>query len=639
MSQATDLLNSLTDDQISAYSTGAGEEPHIVIGDDRRIVVPNSLKRIAVQYDHDVETVTFDCPRYWDNLDMSKMAIYINYILSDGYADSYPAKDVVVDGDIMHFTWTISRNLTQVAGHVTFLVCIKKSDSQGIEVNHWNSELCKDMYVSEGLETEEQIALENTDLITQLLLRMNSVEQINIQADEMRTLRDDTQGLVSDAGEIYGDMLETEDRINNSAAEIRNSYANAIKGEVSGEIVRVDDVSPLEHDVKVKAHGKNMVKMDFIAGESSTDRSVIQKDGNTVIFPAVDGNIYGFYMSNTDLGMKPGKTYTASIGNISAFASASYGWRLRYTDGSTVTLPHSNTATFTLEKELDKIIFRVGSPFSGNTESRIEGIQIEEGSVATEYEPYVDPSTIKVTACGENLINAGNLATQQTGYYSNVTLVASNNGGRSITIEGADGASSCANSSGWLVLNAKSLFNLRTDDEITISADVTLVEEGIYGNTIKFAIMNNTAGLTSSSSSLTLGDKQRFIATRKVQADGLHRFVIMVNSNKITVENIMVSLNGVTVFEDYAGASYTPNADGTCTVASVSPTMTLLSSTVDAIIEATYNRDTTKMFESYVLTDKAKDEIAGLVKNDISAEVDAIEATLDEIIALQESLT
>ena len=72
MSQATDLLNSLTDDQISAYSSNAGEEPHIVIGNDRFITVPESLKRIAVQYDHNVETVTFDCPRYWDDLDMRR---------------------------------------------------------------------------------------------------------------------------------------------------------------------------------------------------------------------------------------------------------------------------------------------------------------------------------------------------------------------------------------------------------------------------------------------------------------------------------------------------------------------------------------------------------------------------------------
>ena len=49
------------------------EEPHIVIGYDRVVTVPDQLKRLAVQYDHDIETVTFDCPRYWGKHDMSQM--------------------------------------------------------------------------------------------------------------------------------------------------------------------------------------------------------------------------------------------------------------------------------------------------------------------------------------------------------------------------------------------------------------------------------------------------------------------------------------------------------------------------------------------------------------------------------------
>ena len=74
-------------------------EEHIKIGLDRHITVPESLKRIAVQYDHNVETVTFDCPRYWDGHDMSKMTVYINYrplkLLVSKYGDK--AASAVVD--------------------------------------------------------------------------------------------------------------------------------------------------------------------------------------------------------------------------------------------------------------------------------------------------------------------------------------------------------------------------------------------------------------------------------------------------------------------------------------------------------------------------------------------------------------
>lgn len=129
-------------------------EDHIVIGKDRIVRVPNNLKRIAVQYDHNIETVTFDCPRYWDGLDMSKMVVYINYLCADRQSGTYRVKNVTPDKyyvDTMHFDWIISRNVTTAAGKIAFQVCIKKTDGEGNEVNHWNSEVYRDCHVSESL--------------------------------------------------------------------------------------------------------------------------------------------------------------------------------------------------------------------------------------------------------------------------------------------------------------------------------------------------------------------------------------------------------------------------------------------------------------------------------------------------------
>ena len=168
MSQAENLLNSLNTPLGLANES---EEPHIVIGDDRNITVPDQLKRLAVQYDHDIETVTFDCPRYWDEHDMSQMSVYINYLRSDTYRATYKVDNVTVDAtddSIMHFNWTISRNVSLVTGKIVFLVCVRKTDDDGNEVNHWNSELCKDCYVSEGLEPDaEELKEAYPDIIEQ----------------------------------------------------------------------------------------------------------------------------------------------------------------------------------------------------------------------------------------------------------------------------------------------------------------------------------------------------------------------------------------------------------------------------------------------------------------------------------------
>lgn len=184
MSQAEELLNSLSAEDIS--TTNDATEGHIIIGNDRFIIVPEELKRIGVQYDHNIETVTFDCPRYWDGLDMSQMVVYINYMLPDRTKGCYIADNVTADdtdNTIMHFDWTISRNVTQVKGTIFFLVCIKKTDENGDEVNHWNSELCKDIYISEGLECSEPIAEIYPDIITSLLERISAVENITVDVN------------------------------------------------------------------------------------------------------------------------------------------------------------------------------------------------------------------------------------------------------------------------------------------------------------------------------------------------------------------------------------------------------------------------------------------------------------------------
>lgn len=176
MSLADELLEDLATD-IAARDTSG----RIVIGADRYIMVPEDLKKLAVQYDHNMETVTFDCPRYWDGHDMSKMKIYVNYLRADDKKGADLCTNVVADetyDTIMHFDWTITGHLTEIYGPITFLVCVKRHDDDGAEVNHWNSELNNECYVSEGLECETTVIEHYPGIITALLARMDEVEDL-----------------------------------------------------------------------------------------------------------------------------------------------------------------------------------------------------------------------------------------------------------------------------------------------------------------------------------------------------------------------------------------------------------------------------------------------------------------------------
>lgn len=155
---------------------------HVIINRNRTITVPDSLKKIGIQYDHNVNTITFDCPRYPDekpSVDMSQMQIFINYLLHDKTKGSSLAENVVIDENddtIIHFDWIITKAVTPVSGPLSTLVCIKDVDNEGHELYHWNSDLIQKFTVGDGMENIEYIADMNPDLITQLLVRMDDVD-------------------------------------------------------------------------------------------------------------------------------------------------------------------------------------------------------------------------------------------------------------------------------------------------------------------------------------------------------------------------------------------------------------------------------------------------------------------------------
>ena len=155
---------------------------HVVINDDRTITVPTYAQKIGIQYDHNVNTLVFDCPRYSDDVDLSTMTVYINYLLSDGTLGAYLADNVRVDeanDRLMHFDWTIKNTVTQVFGLVTFLVCIKDVDDDGNELYHWNTEMVSKLKVSKGMENAASIIEKHPDLVTQLTQLVNKLKDGN----------------------------------------------------------------------------------------------------------------------------------------------------------------------------------------------------------------------------------------------------------------------------------------------------------------------------------------------------------------------------------------------------------------------------------------------------------------------------
>ena len=244
MSQAEELLMAISETTIT------GE--YVVVGSDRHIIVPDNLKKLGVQYDHDVNTVTFKGPRYSDGRDMFTMNIYVNYMRTDGYMDAYPCTNVEVcddDETFMTYDWVITRNVTEIHGALTALVCAKRVDADGNEQNHWNSEVCTDFYVSAGMEVEGTILAQHSDIIEYLLLRLDTAEA-------------PIKETVHEYLDEYVDICTTTD------STLANSHAGGL------EVVSIEGVSEQTEnpsldnpfdilnagpEITVKTHGKNFI--------------------------------------------------------------------------------------------------------------------------------------------------------------------------------------------------------------------------------------------------------------------------------------------------------------------------------------------------------------------------------------------
>ena len=154
----------------------------------REIDLPESEKMLGVKLDKDVERKYFKCPKIvGDNIDLSQHKIYVVYQKTDEQLRTlydvpclYWCEDMKVDetGDYITFSWKLSGNVFDDSGFIAFKIVAKYVDSEsGMIKTRWNTiptiGIVK-MTLSDGEEIIEQYA----DIITQLLQKMENVEQI-----------------------------------------------------------------------------------------------------------------------------------------------------------------------------------------------------------------------------------------------------------------------------------------------------------------------------------------------------------------------------------------------------------------------------------------------------------------------------
>ena len=202
------------------------------------------------------------------------------------------------------------------------------------------------------------------------------------------------------------------------SAEIRQYTSNALKGHASGNSVILRDVSPNEHEMNVKVHGKNLFDYKAFVNFCKNGGAYLGVASESVDYLGEKCFSYTNYPQDSSLrfafdNIKENTQYTFTLEYAFSFedkVSYSMPWiRVVYTDGTydiPTSVAYSDKFTqvkFTTAKDKTVVGIRTAGFGTVATVYVKTNMQIEEGTESTELVSYVDLSDITITRTGRNV--------------------------------------------------------------------------------------------------------------------------------------------------------------------------------------------------------------------------------------------
>ena len=109
--------------------------------------------------------------------------------------------------------------------------------------------------VGEKFTQIEQTNTNNNEQITQQFQTVN---------EDLTTIKQGIQTQTNTINQTNNTLEELAETTENNLKTVSDASANTLKGTAYGAVVRVDDVSPVEHEVAVKVESKNLLNLDDV---------------------------------------------------------------------------------------------------------------------------------------------------------------------------------------------------------------------------------------------------------------------------------------------------------------------------------------------------------------------------------------
>ena len=361
--------------------------------------------------------------------------------------------------------------------------------------------------------------------------------------------------------------------------------AECLKEFKSDTSLLLDNVSPVKHNMGVKVHGKNLFNLSNWVSDYMVTHEVLD-NGQILITGASETTKSGYTQFKQFLNAG---TYTVSAtmtANSTGTKQMVLVWQVKddqiiktlYNPDGTTGLQRTVTITLTESK------YYYFGLYGGtdNDESVYVTIQIELGTTATAYTPYVpDLTAVKVTRRGKNLFSG---LTKGIGIHST---------------NGSEITNSNYAASDYIPVD----FNTNTN--YYISGLPTTISNFVAAYNANKEFLGRTGGSVNSNykmasaASFQSGTPQ---GTGDISYLRVCCYKTSVNTgtiNDIDGCNIQLEVgSSATEYEPYNSATFTPTADGTVNgVTSLYPNTTLMTDTDGVVIDCEYYKDVDKAFD------------------------------------------
>lgn len=411
----------------SVYDTDA----HFSINPFTRAIKNESASKVAViQHDHNSERFTFKIPRLVDGHDMSVCdRVEVHYINMDSTnpenisADIYEVNDLQVSPDDSGFvicSWLLSQNATKYAGSLNFLVRFVCLD-EGKVAYAWHTAVFTGISVSSGiLNNAEEIIEPFPDVLAQWKADLFGVG--DTQEQRLLTVSAEQQAAIAAKGAAVLDSIPDEyEALSALADQNHRNKAGAIVLDAEGESIVVNDASDF-HMMGLKLFGKSTqdgtptpdAPVDIVSvenpalilhGKNFANADAMVRNG----FMTKEGEVFtlvkGEYrFSSTQNCYIPANTpicFHAEKIEYTGTADFWMGINMTFEDGTSGTVGLYVNGTAHSTRTYTKPVRKIGLFMSPNDEDgstvQFKNLQIEMGSIPTEYEPHIETQTVETS--------------------------------------------------------------------------------------------------------------------------------------------------------------------------------------------------------------------------------------------------